>query len=81
MSSGTIDAITFTSSSTVKNLVELLNGDISGINASKVVSIGPVTSQTAVSLGVTVDIEAKEHTISGLHSALLELMGYESNSK
>ncbi|HCH35301.1 MAG TPA: uroporphyrinogen-III C-methyltransferase [Dehalococcoidia bacterium] len=81
LSSGTIDAITFTSSSTVKNLVELLNGDISGINASKVVSIGPVTSQTAVSLGVTVDIEAKEHTISGLHSALLELMGYESNSK
>ena len=78
LSSGTIDAITFTSSSTVKNLVELLSGDISAINASKVVSIGPVTSQTAVSLGVTVDIEAKEHTISGLNSALLELMSYES---
>ncbi|MBL75664.1 MAG: uroporphyrinogen-III C-methyltransferase [Chloroflexi bacterium] len=77
--SGEIDAITFTSSSTVKHLVELLEGNISLINSSKVVSIGPATSKTAVSLGVTIHAEAIQHTIEGLNSTLLKLLNDESN--
>ncbi|MDE2836637.1 MAG: uroporphyrinogen-III C-methyltransferase [Chloroflexota bacterium] len=76
LASGTIDAVTFTSSSTVRNLVGLLGGaDL--INQSKVVSIGPVTSKTASELGVRVDREASEHTVRGVADAVLEVLGDE----
>ena len=38
------------------------------------VSIGPVTSQTARDLGLRVDAEADEHTIPGLVAAVQTLM-------
>lgn len=76
LASGTIDAITFTSSSTVRNLVALLDG-AELINGSKVVSIGPVTSKTASELGVRVDKEAVEHTVRGVADAVLEVLGDE----
>jgi uroporphyrinogen III methyltransferase/synthase len=63
------DYVTFTSSSTVRNLVEAL-GDRFPAGA-RVVSIGPVTSETARELGLTVDIEAERHDIDGLLAALL----------
>ncbi len=75
--SGTIDAVTFTSSSTVRNLAGLLGGDPAPINACKTISIGPATSATARELGVRVDVEAVEHTIKGVVAAALELMGNE----
>ena len=77
LASGTIDAATFTSSSTVRNLVGLLGGDPAPVNACGVVSIGPVTSATARELGIRVDIEAAEHTVKGVVNATLELMGHE----
>ena len=76
LASGTIDAVTFTSSSTVRNLVSLLGGPTL-INESKVVSIGPVTSGTASELGVRVDREAAEHTVSGIADAVVEVLGDE----
>ncbi|MCY4581623.1 MAG: uroporphyrinogen-III C-methyltransferase [Chloroflexi bacterium] len=76
LASGTIDAVTFTSSSTVRNLVGLL-GNAALINESKVVSIGPVTSKTASELGVRVDREAAEHTVRGVAEAVLEVLGDE----
>jgi uroporphyrinogen III methyltransferase/synthase len=67
------DYLTFTSSSTVRNLLALLDGDgrrrASGM---RVVSIGPVTSETARAAGLTVHAEAKEFTVDGLVAALLE---------
>ena len=67
------DYLTFTSSSTVRNLLALLDGDgrrrMSGM---RVVSIGPVTSETARAAGLTVHAEAKEFTVDGLVAALLE---------
>ncbi len=72
---GDIDAATFTSSSTVKNLVELLDGHAPEmLNGVVIASIGPVTSETARSLGLRVDVEAKEHTIPGLVQALVGTM-------
>ena len=64
------DYVTFTSSSTVTNLTEAL-GDRFPTGA-RIVSIGPVTSDTARAAGLTVDVEAERHDIDGLVAALLE---------
>jgi len=66
---GGVDALTFTSSSTVTNLCDVL-GDRPAPQPL-VVSIGPVTSKTAMERGLRVDVEAAEHTIAGLVDALL----------
>jgi uroporphyrinogen III methyltransferase / synthase len=63
------DYVTFTSSSTVRNLVEAL-GDRFPADA-RVVSIGPVTSETAREHGLTVAVEAERHDVDGLLAALL----------
>jgi uroporphyrinogen III methyltransferase/synthase len=61
------DAITFTSSSTVEHFVAAAGLD----RVPPVVAcIGPVTAATARRLGLTVDVEAAEHTIDGLVEAL-----------
>lgn len=68
-------AITFTSSSTVKNFVELLgeeNAHSNLLDEVKLASIGPVTSSTLKHEGLRVDIEAKEYTIPGLVDAMLK---------
>jgi uroporphyrinogen III methyltransferase / synthase len=57
------DLITFTSSSTVENFMALGLPWPAGM---QVASIGPVTSQTARDLGLTVDMEARRHDIPGL---------------
>jgi uroporphyrinogen III methyltransferase/synthase len=65
------DAITFTSSSTVKNFVTAAGAEsLAGVN---VVSIGPVTSQTARELGITVAAQASVFTVDGLVAALAGL--------
>src|SRR5271166_287678 len=73
-------AITFTSSSTVKNFVALLrlrgaravlkkSAPNRGVHSA---SIGPVTSATLREFGLQVDIEAKKFDIPGLIAAILE---------
>ena len=70
-----IDIITFTSSSTVRNLLGLLGEDggpgKEAMSSSLVACIGPVTAGTARELGLRVDIEAEEHTVNGLAEALI----------
>ena len=68
--SGGIDAATFTSSSTVRNLVRLLDGDIDRLSGALVACIGPVTAATAEEVGLDVDLVAQEHTVQGLVDAL-----------
>ncbi len=63
------DWVTFTSSSTVKNFVAAAG--VSALEGVRVASIGPVTSETARSLGISVDAEAEEYTTSGLVAAML----------
>jgi uroporphyrinogen III methyltransferase/synthase len=65
----TADYVTFTSSSTVRNLTEAL-GDRFPARA-RIVSIGPVTSDSAREAGLTVDVEAERHDVDGLLAALL----------
>ena len=63
------DYVTFTSSSTVRNLTEAL-GDRFPASA-RVVSIGPITSEAARDAGLEVAVEAERHDIDGLVAALL----------
>ncbi len=67
------DFITFTSSSTVKNFVEAVDGRLP--KGARVVSIGPVTSEAAREAGLRVDVEAERHDIDGLVEALLAAAG------
>jgi len=66
-------AITFTSSSTVKNFMEMLGDErlhsplLEGV---RLCSIGPVTSATLRQNNLRVDVEAKEYTIPGLVEAI-----------
>ena len=75
-----IDAVTFTSSSTVSNFISLLDSKDSKKLLKNVVaaSIGPITSKTARSLDIEPEIEAKEFTIQGLVDSLLAY--YESKN-
>lgn len=72
-----VDTITFASSSTVKNLVAALDGDVEAINRCVIACIGPITTETARGLGVRVDVEATEHTVPGLVEALEEYYARE----
>ncbi len=67
------DYVTFTSSSTVRNLVEALGDDFPA--SARIVSIGPITSQTVRDLGMNVDVEADRHDVEGLVEALLHDAG------
>ena len=62
------DWMTFTSSSTVKNLLRVVSPE--ELKGVKVASIGPVTSETARQLGLEIAIEASEFTVDGLVAAL-----------
>jgi len=63
------DYVTFTSSSTVRNLTEALGERFP--RKARIVSIGPVTSEAVRDAGLKVDVEAKRHDIEGLVAALL----------
>lgn len=62
------DWITLTSSSTVKNLLAAAGPELVG--ASKLASIGPVTSDVARRHGLTVTVEADPSTIEALLEAM-----------
>jgi uroporphyrinogen-III synthase len=63
------DLITFTSSSTVTNVLEALAGR--DLTALRAVSIGPVTSTTLREHGLEPLIEADPHDVDGLVEAVL----------
>lgn len=69
-----IDLVTFTSSSTVKNFKALLPPEKFSrlIEGVVVASIGPITSDTAEDLGFDVHISADSFTIPGLCEAILQ---------
>jgi uroporphyrinogen III methyltransferase/synthase len=71
---GRIDVVTFTSSSTVRNLVSMLNGDTTALKNAVIACIGPITAATAEELGLPPDVVAKEYTVPGLVAGLKEHM-------
>ena len=63
------DYVTFTSASAVRFFLAAAGEPTDG---QRVVSIGPITSEALRERGLTVDVEAGEHTPDGLIAALLE---------
>ena len=72
-----IDMVTFTSSSTVRNFLEMLDikdeaeferllGDV------KIASIGPITTKTALEKGLKVDVQPETYTIPAMVDAIVD---------
>lgn len=74
-----VDVVTFTSSSTVRNTLDILEGDKQYLEASLIACIGPITAATAQELGLRVDLVADEHTVEGLIESLVRQFGPEEN--
>ncbi|MFH1156789.1 MAG: uroporphyrinogen-III C-methyltransferase [Pseudomonadota bacterium] len=69
-----IHAVTFTSSSTVKNFMNLIGADQFSrlMNGVTTACIGPITAETLSRLGTTPDITAETFTIPGLVQAMTD---------
>ncbi len=69
---GEIDAVTFTSASTARNFACALGNALKSIPESVVIaSIGRVTTAAAKEAGLTVHVEAAQHTIPALIASLI----------
>lgn len=66
-----IDAVTFTSSSTVRSFVELVGPETATSGRFVTATIGPITASTARELGLRNIIEAEPHTVPGLVESLV----------
>jgi uroporphyrinogen-III synthase len=67
-----VDAVTFTSPSTIEGFVNGIGVDWRGIVERAIVAtIGPVTAGAARAAGMRVDAEADPHSIGGLIDALI----------
>jgi uroporphyrinogen-III synthase len=89
--------VTFTSSSTVRNFVELLGSPAAvrapksvrgrgrprhiGLDGILMASIGPITSSTLREVGLPIDISAKEFTIPGLVKAIVAAVAVRAQSR
>jgi uroporphyrinogen III methyltransferase/synthase len=71
------DYITFTSSSTVRFFLDAAGGGAGLSPNTRIVSIGPVTSETLRECGLGVDVEAEDHDVDGVIRALLADVGAE----
>jgi uroporphyrinogen III methyltransferase/synthase len=74
LAAGSIDAVTFTSSSTARNFAEAFSDDERRAWRGRVAvaSIGPITAATAAEYGLPTDIMPAEYTIPALARAIAE---------
>ncbi len=74
---GAIYAITFTSSSTVKHFMQVMEPyDVPALlNDVRIACIGPITAETAREQGMPVHVVAEQFTVEGLIDALLRIQG------
>ena len=79
---GKIDAVTFTSSSTVRYFLEQVGAEAAErLRGVVVASIGPITADTAARHGIATDVMPDSYTISALADALVRhFQGVERSS-
>jgi uroporphyrinogen III methyltransferase/synthase len=77
---GRIDAVTFTSSSTVHSFVQSVGAVAAASDRYCAAVIGPITAATARGYGLPVAIEAVEHTATGLVNAIARHFGPQAAS-
>lgn len=71
LEAGEVGWVTFTSSSTAQNFVQLLGGRHAQLLANvRIASIGPITSKTLRELGLEPDAEAQTFNVDGLVRAI-----------
>jgi uroporphyrinogen III methyltransferase / synthase len=80
---GTIDMITFTSSSTATNFAAMLRDqDLPRLLSRAVIAcIGPITRKTVEDLGMRPEIVSEEFTIPGLVSAMVDYFASTANQR
>ena len=73
LTEGNVDYITFTSSSTVTNTIQLLGDDaLALLGKTKIACIGPITAATAMSAGLKPAIISDVYTTDGLVNAIVK---------
>lgn len=80
LEAGLIDMVTFTSSSTVRNFLTMVDAEneeklkelLAGV---KLAAIGPITAKTVTDNGLTVDVQPEEHTIPEMIEAIVQYYG------
>jgi uroporphyrinogen III methyltransferase / synthase len=74
LAAGSVDAVTFTSSSTARNFAEQFSDEERSAWRGRmaVASIGPITAATAAEYGLSTDVMPSEYTIPALARALAE---------
>jgi len=80
LSARKVDMVTFTSSSTVANFVELFQGQSLAelLPKSAIACIGPITKKTVEDMGGKVDVVSPEFTIPGLVRAIVNYFRHET---
>lgn len=73
------DWVTLTSSSTVKNLLAAIGGEL--LAGVRLASIGPVTSETALRHGLRVTLEASPSTVESLADAMANWSGADDDQQ
>ena len=68
-----VDLVTFTSSSTVRNFLELLGGDATRLLGDTPIGcIGPITAETAIAAGLRVSIQPSAYTIADFTKTIIQ---------
>lgn len=75
---GRIDVITFTSSSTVRNLLSMLGRDTKTLEGPVLACIGPITAEPLKEIGIEPHIICRKYTIEEL---VREIVAYFENAK
>ena len=76
-----VDIVTFTSSSTVTNLMVAIDGDANRLGGALIACIGPITAATVGEAGLEVDILAGESGVAGLVDAIRSHYAEEGSKK
>lgn len=77
-----VDMVTFTSSSTVRNFLTMIDAEnqedlLELMKNVKIAAIGPITAKTVIDSGLVVDVQPDEYTIPGMIQAIVNY--YSSN--
>lgn len=80
LAEGNVDMITFTSSSTVRNFLTMVDAanqeELREILSDvKIAAIGPITAKTVTDNGLSVDVQPEEYTISDMVDAVVDYYG------
>jgi uroporphyrinogen III methyltransferase/synthase len=77
LESGEVDMVTFTSSSTVRNFLTMVDaGDqdelLKLMDGVKIAAIGPITAKTVTDSGLQVDIQPENYTIAAMVQSIID---------